>query len=94
LTPEVGWSYKPGVAPKVVPRKKRVKMPVARRLSLLNRRDVTRREYNQIVDILNQRGTIIEDLRRELDTQLKRIAQIQSELDVLRGMLRSKDAGR
>jgi hypothetical protein len=71
------------VATKTSP-KKRVKMPVARRLPQLNRRDVTRREYNQIVDTLNKSGEIIDGLRRELDTQFKRMAQMQSELDDVR----------
>ena len=50
----------------------------------LSRTDVTRAEYNNIIEVLNQRGEIINDLRRELEVQFKRMAQMQSELDELR----------
>jgi ribosomal protein S3 len=36
------------------------------------------------VAILDRRGEIIEEMRRELETQFKRMAQIQSELDEVR----------
>lgn len=54
------------------------------RQSSLSRTDVTRAEYIQIIEVLNQRGEIINDLRRELEVQFKRIAQMQSELDEVR----------
>jgi len=50
--------------------------------------DVTRGEFNRVIDLLNQRGEILQEyrvsldqMRRDLDTQFKRIAQLQSELD-------------
>jgi hypothetical protein len=67
-------------------RKARSKIPKAARLRQppLSRTDVTREEYNQIIEVLNQRGEIINGLRRELQVQLKRIGQMQSELDEVR----------
>ena len=66
-------------------------MPKLKRLSALSRRDVTRQEYNHVVDLLNRRGEIIAGIQRELETQFKRIAQIQSELDeVRRGWLKMR----
>ena len=60
-------------------------------MSALTRKDVTRQEYNQLIDIINRRGGIIDVMQRELETQFKRIAQIQSELDeVRRGWLKMK----
>ena len=59
-------------------------MSVVRRRSPSKQSDVTRREYNEIIRILNQRGEILDGLRRELETQFKRMAQIQSELDEVR----------
>lgn len=58
-------------------------LPKARRIkrSKLTRRDVTRAEYNGIIEVLNQQGEIVDGLRRELEVQFKRIAQMQSELD-------------
>jgi hypothetical protein len=54
------------------------------RKSPLARVDVTRAEYNRIIDVLNERGELIDGLQRELDVQLRRIGQIQSELDEVR----------
>ena len=64
--------------------RKKLKTSAARRLSAAKKRDVTRQEYNKVIDILNQREEIIDGLRRELETQFKRMAQIQSELDEVR----------
>ena len=64
--------------------KPKLKTSTARRRSSRDQVDVTRREYNEIVAILDRRGEIIEGLRRELETQFKRMAQIQSELDEVR----------
>lgn len=54
--------------------------------------DVTRREYNRIIDTLNQRNKTVNDLRdgvnglqQASDIQFKRIAQIQAELDGIKG---------
>jgi hypothetical protein len=71
---------------KVSTGKRPPKIAAASRLrrSPLSRTDVTRAEYNNIIEVLNQRGEIINDLRRELEVQFKRMAQMQSELDELR----------
>lgn len=56
-----------------------------RRIPKAKRKDVTRGEYNALVDMLNERGRIIDDVQRALQIQFRRIAQIQAELDELRG---------
>jgi hypothetical protein len=64
------------------------------RRSALDRRDVTRREFNQVIDLLHERGEIIAGLMKELQIQFKRMAQIQSELDEVRqAWQRSKRTG-
>ena len=45
---------------------------------------VTRAEYDAVIKLLNERGEIINDIRRELQTQFARIAQLQQELDDLK----------
>jgi hypothetical protein len=76
----------PGKFRKTKPKKSKPKRKTstARRRSATERVDVTRQEYNEIVTILDRRGEVIEGLRRELETQFKRMAQIQSELDEVR----------
>jgi hypothetical protein len=58
------------------------------RLSPSARKDVTRKEYNFVIDVMNQRGEIvndaIEELRRASEIQFKRIAQLQAEVDELK----------
>ena len=70
-------------------------MPIKRRahrtiprIPKSHRFDVTRGEFNHVIDLLNKRGEILQEyrisldqMRRELDIQFKRIAQLQSELD-------------
>jgi len=58
------------------------KIPKSRRF------DVSRGEFNRVIDLLNKRGEILHEyrisldqMRRDLDIQFKRIAQLQSELD-------------
>ena len=51
------------------------------RIPRTKRHDVTRGEYNALVDLLNERGRIIEDIRHTLDLQFVRIAQMQAQLD-------------
>ena len=62
----------------------------ARRLSgsPLSRIDVTRGEYNRIIDTLNERAIILNDFRSAINTlpqdsvvQFKRIAQLQADID-------------
>ena len=45
---------------------------------------MTRAEFDRVIALLNERGEIINDLRHNQDIQLKRIAQIQAELDEIR----------
>ena len=59
--------------------------------SRLQRVDVTRGEYNALVDILNERRIILNGLREAVDelrtisdVQFKRIAQMQAEMDDLK----------
>jgi hypothetical protein len=62
--------------------------------------NVTRGEYNRVIDILNERTTILNEfrdaidrLRRENATQLHRTAEIQVELDeIKRAWLRRKSS--
>ena len=57
-------------------------MPKSRRI------DVTRAEFDRVIDLLNERGRMINDLAEQLDrntrsiqVQFARFAQIQAELD-------------
>lgn len=68
----------------------------ARRLprSPLSRKDVTRGEYNRIIDLLNQRTAILNEFRDVItglehasDIQFRRIAQLQADLDAIRRTL-------
>jgi hypothetical protein len=59
--------------------------------SPLSRHDVTRGEYNRIIDILNERNAILNGLREGLrrveqtgEIQFKRIADIQADLDEIK----------
>jgi len=45
--------------------------------------DVTRAEFDRVIDLLNERGGIIEKMRRDLETQFTRIAQLQAAFDLL-----------
>lgn len=46
--------------------------------------DVTRDEFNRVVDTLNSLGHLMNDVRHDQDVQFKRIAQLQAEIDQLR----------
>jgi hypothetical protein len=61
---------------------KRVKR--AARVPKGQRMDVTRAEFNRIIDLLNERGDILNGLRHNQDVQFHRIAQLQAELDQLK----------
>jgi hypothetical protein len=65
-----------------MPTKRRSK-PV-KRIPTQKRRDVRREEFDRLVELLNERGEVINELRHDLDIQFKRMAQIQSELDEIR----------
>lgn len=62
---------------------KRRRVPVRKvpRIPKSRRVDVTREEFDRVIDLLNRRGAILNHLQTEQDIQLKRIAQIQIELD-------------
>jgi hypothetical protein len=60
---------------------KRHRLRTLPRIPKSRRMDVTRAEFNHVIDLLNQRGEIVDQIRRELDVQFKRIAQLQFELD-------------
>ena len=56
--------------------------------------DVRRDEFNQLVDLLNERGELLNALIREQKIQFERIAQLQADVDRLRrelGRLKSED---
>jgi hypothetical protein len=66
------------------------RIPKARPLRTppLSRVDVTRAEYNQIIDVLNERNAILNGLREAVrtlehvsDIQFKRFAQLQADVD-------------
>ncbi len=68
--------------------------------SPLSRIDVTRGEYNHIIDVLNERAVVLNEFRDAIhqlkqasDIQLKRIAQLQAEIDRLQTRLRHTDKG-
>jgi hypothetical protein len=42
---------------------------------------IRREEYNHLVDILNERGEILNRLLQDQQIQFQRIAQLQAELD-------------
>ncbi len=68
------------------------------RIPKSRRAGVIRAEFDRVIDILNERGdilkayrsaldehhTTLEQMRRDLDIQFKRIAQLQSELDLIK----------
>jgi hypothetical protein len=55
-----------------------------RRIPKGRRVDVTRGEFDRIIDLLNERGEILNNIIRNQDIQFQRIAQIQAELDQIR----------
>jgi hypothetical protein len=54
------------------------------RIQKAKRLQVTRAEYNGLVDLLNERGQIIAKMLKDLEIQFKRIAQLQVQLDEVR----------
>ena len=69
--------YRSDTAKRARPRKT-PQLPKARRTY------VTRLEYNFVIDLLNERGRIIDGIHRTLDIQFQRMAQMQVELDEVR----------
>jgi len=68
-------------APRRVPKAPRL------RVSPLKRTDVTRAEYNRIIEVLNERNEILNGLRHNSDIQFQRIAQIQADVDLIKRAL-------
>jgi hypothetical protein len=56
----------------------------AKQIPLGRRIDVTREEFNRVIELLNERGAIVNDLRHNQEVQFQRLAQLQAELDLLR----------
>lgn len=52
-----------------------------RRIAKARRTSVRREEFNQLIDMLNERGELLNRVLREQDIQFQRIAQLQAELD-------------
>jgi hypothetical protein len=55
----------------------------AQRIPKGRRVDITREEFDGVIDLLNQRGEMLNNLVANQHIQLTRIAQIQAELDRL-----------
>jgi hypothetical protein len=53
------------------------------RIPTARRRAVTRAEFDRVIHILNERGTILDDIRHNLELQFHRIAQMQAQIDQL-----------
>jgi len=72
------------------------------RIPKFRRFDVSRNEFNHVIDLLNKRGEILQEyrlsldqMRRDLDIQFQRIAQLQVELDqVKKGSSRATADGK
>jgi hypothetical protein len=58
------------------------------RLPRSKRVDVTREEFNRLIELLNQRSDFIDKNRRDLDIQFTRLAQLQAELDEIKRILK------
>jgi hypothetical protein len=64
------------------PHRRRVtRIPKGRRI------DVRREELDALIDLLNKRGEILNQIIREQEIQFQRIAQMQADLDVLKRTL-------
>jgi hypothetical protein len=59
-----------------------------------NRRQVSisRAEFNQLIDTLNGRGRLLNQLVQDQAIQFQRIAQIQAELDLIKTALRKMES--
>ncbi len=64
------------------PKPRRVRK--ARHIPVGKRMDVTRDEFNRVIEMLNERGTIMNDLAHNQEVQFKRLAQLQAELDLIK----------
>ena len=66
------------------PPKKRLPAIPAPHVARLRVSNVTRAEFNSLIRILAERGEILEGMRRTLEVQFKRMAQMQAELDQIK----------
>ena len=57
------------------------------RIPVGSRFDVTREEFNRVIDLLNERGEILNDLRHNQDVQFRRLAQLQADVDLVKRAL-------
>lgn len=64
--------------------KRRRAVSRARWIPVSKRVNVTRGEFNRVIELLNERGEIMNDLRHNQEMQFKRLAQLQAELDLIR----------
>jgi hypothetical protein len=70
-----------------MPPKQRLRVKRVRKIGRVRKAGplyVTRAELDEVIKLLNERGEIINEIRRELHTQLTRIAQLQQELDAVK----------
>ena len=70
-----------------MPRKRRSPVKHVQRIGRVRKSgplNVTRAEFDAVISSLNERGEIINEIRRQLQTQFTRIAQLQQELDDLK----------
>jgi hypothetical protein len=64
------------------PKPRRVRR--ARPIPVGNQVDVTRGEFNRLIELLNERAAIMNSLAHNQDVQFKRLAQLQAELDLMK----------
>jgi len=62
----------------------RKRKPRIRASAKVARNQVSRAQFNRVVQTQTERGVIIAEIRRELDVQFRRMAQLQAELDALK----------
>ena len=55
-----------------------------RRIPKGRRMDVRREEFNRLIDMLNERGTLLNKLLQDQQIQFQRMAQMQAELDLVK----------
>jgi hypothetical protein len=74
--------------------KRRKRIRRAPRIPKSRRVDVTRAEFDRVIDLLNERGRIINDIRNQLEANTKtielqftRFAQVQADLDLIKRRL-------
>lgn len=61
-----------------MPKTPRAKLKRGRTKHLL---DVRRDEFDRLIEVVNVRAELIDEVRHDLDIQFKRMAQMQGELD-------------